>query len=252
MSNMAETAICLMGGFRVMHGSGTIPMRPSAERLVARLALKGAQTRQDVAQCLWADSSKATGLSALRTVLTRARLDAPHLVLEEGRLLRLATNNCDAADVHQWAISVLAGQEPESYPRGLGEDLLPAWDDSWLAEEREELRGLQLHALDALGQRLVLSGMLSRAARAAMAAVRIDPLRESATRLLIEVHLRQGNDLDAIKRFRRYEVLLRNEIGLIPGPALRTLIAPVLAARADRPEGSSSRLGRQTTARVSG
>jgi DNA-binding SARP family transcriptional activator len=252
MSNMMETVICLMGGFRVLRGSSVVPMRPSAERLVARLALKGAQARYDVSQCLWPESSKATGLSSLRTVLTRARFDAPHLLVEEGRILRLATDSCDAADVRQWTIDVLAGHEPELYPRGLGEDLLPGWDDSWLGEEREELRGLQLHALDALGQRLLLAGMLSRAARAAMAAVRIDPLRESATRLLIEVHLRQGNDLEAIKRFRRYEGLLRSEIGLIPGPALRTLIAPTLAARADRPEGSSRQLGRQTTLHVSG
>jgi DNA-binding SARP family transcriptional activator len=252
MSNMVETVICLMGGFRILRGSGVVPIRPSAERLVARLALKGAQTRYDVSQCLWPESCKTAGLSALRTVLTRARVDAPHLIVEDGRILRLAANNCDASDVRQWAIDVLAGEEPELYPRGLGEDLLPGWDDSWLAEEREELRGLQLHALDALCQRLLLSGMLSRAARAAMAAVRIDPMRESATRLLIEVHLRQGNELEALKRFRRYERLLRVEMGLIPGPALRTLIAPTLAARADRPEGSSRQLGRQTTLHASG
>jgi DNA-binding SARP family transcriptional activator len=108
---------------------------------------------------------------------------------------------------------------------------LPTWEDAWLIEEREELRLLQLHALDALGQRLLASGLLSRAARAAMAAVRIDPLRESANRLLIEIHLRQGNELEAVKRFRRYEALLRSEVGLIPGPAVRTLIAPILGGR---------------------
>lgn len=227
--------VLLMGGFRVFRGQGVVPIRPSVARLIARLGLKGAQPRNDLTNCLWPDSPTAVGLSALRTVLTRARLDAPGLIVSEGRVLRLATTHCDLCAVQRWAAEVLAGGDPEIFPKGLGEELLSAWDDPWLVEEREHVRLLQLHALDALSQRLMLGGLLSRAAQTAMAAARIDPLRESTTRLLIEVHLRQGNELDAVRRFRHYEALLRREFGLMPGPALRTLIAPVMAARLDQP-----------------
>jgi DNA-binding SARP family transcriptional activator len=230
-TDASGSSLHLLGGFRLMRGPHIVPVRHSAARLIARLAIKGPHPRADIAPHLWPDSPAEVALGDLRTVLTRARAEVAGLIIEEGRALRLATPECDVLTVRKWAVDVLNEVDSGTYPRGLGEELLPTWEDAWLIEEREELRLLQLHALDALGQRLLASGLLSRAARAAMAAVRIDPLRESANRLLIEIHLRQGNELDAVKRFRRYEALLRSEVGLIPGPAVRTLIAPILGGR---------------------
>ena len=46
-----------------------------------------------------------------------------------------------------------------------------------------------------------------------VAAVRLDPLRESANRLLIDVHLRDGNGTDALRQFHAYSSLLRSETG---------------------------------------
>jgi DNA-binding SARP family transcriptional activator len=63
------------------------------------------------------------------------------------------------------------------------------------------------------------------AAAAARAAVSMDPLRESATRVLLEVTLRQGNQVEAIRQFRRYQTLLRQEIGIEPSPAVTILMA---------------------------
>ena len=60
--------------------------------------------------------------------------------------------------------------------------------------------------------------------RAACAAVRADPLRESARASLIQVHLAEGNQSEAVREFARYQALLHADLGLESTPRLRDLI----------------------------
>jgi hypothetical protein len=62
----------------------------------------------------------------------------------------------------------------------LSADLLPDWYDDWVLLEAEDWRQLRLHALEALAGRLIALGCWGEAANAAGAAVRAEPLRESA------------------------------------------------------------------------
>jgi DNA-binding SARP family transcriptional activator len=73
-----------------------------------------------------------------------------------------------------------------------------------------------------------MAGRLGEACSLALAAVRMDPLRESAIRLLVEIHLREGNSLDALRRFRRYEDDLRDQVDSRPTPALVALVAHLI------------------------
>ncbi|MGH4010092.1 MAG: AfsR/SARP family transcriptional regulator [Pseudonocardiaceae bacterium] len=100
----------------------------------------------------------------------------------------------------------------------------PGWGDDWLVESREELRLLQLYALEAASQRLLVAGRFGEAAGLALAALGLDPLRESANRLLIEIHLRDGNRPDALRQFHKYQQRLRLEMDIAPGPSLTALI----------------------------
>ncbi|MDQ6727939.1 MAG: bacterial transcriptional activator domain-containing protein, partial [Actinomycetota bacterium] len=79
-------------------------------------------------------------------------------------------------------------------------------------------------ALEAVAARLTAADRLAEAVGAALAAVRAEPLRESARAALIRVHLAEGNQSDAIGEFERYRVLLRAELGIEPTPGLRKLI----------------------------
>ena len=79
-------------------------------------------------------------------------------------------------------------------------------------------------ALDALALKLAAAGRFGDAVAAALAAVRAEPLRESATAALIRVHLAEGNQSEALRAFQRYEALLASELGVDPTPALRTLL----------------------------
>ena len=57
-----------------------------------------------------------------------------------------------------------------------------------------------------------------------MLAVYADPLRESAQRALIAVHLAEGNVVEAHRVFTRYRRLILDELGVEPAIALQ---APV-------------------------
>ena len=57
-----------------------------------------------------------------------------------------------------------------------------------------------------------------------MAAVRLEPLRESATRVLIEVHLAEDNVVEAIRRLEFFERSLAAELGVEPSADLVNLV----------------------------
>jgi DNA-binding SARP family transcriptional activator len=66
--------------------------------------------------------------------------------------------------------------------------LFPGWYDDWVLLERERLRRLRLHALEVLADKLVREGRYGEAVQATYAAVRTEPLRESAHRAVVRVH----------------------------------------------------------------
>ena len=103
-------------------------------------------------------------------------------------------------------------------------DLLPDWYDDWLQDEREGLRQTRLHALESLARRLSASGRHADAIQAALAAIRLEPLRETAHHTLIEIHLAEGNWSEACRQFQRCRRLLREELGVEPSDSMRLLL----------------------------
>lgn len=59
---------------------------------------------------------------------------------------------------------------------------MPDWCDDWLVVERERLRELRIRALERVCEQLTAIGSFGQAIEAGMAAVRAEPLRESAHR----------------------------------------------------------------------
>jgi DNA-binding SARP family transcriptional activator len=123
--------------------------------------------------------------------------------------------------------------------RLLQHDLLPEWDGDWLEAEQEHHRQRRLHALERLCRRHREQGDYERAITTGLAAVGGERLRESAHRELIEIYLAEGNHAEALRQYQGYRRRLRDELGLIPSPAIRSLVAPLLGrpadARATRP-----------------
>jgi DNA-binding SARP family transcriptional activator len=125
----------------------------------------------------------------------------------------------------------LIGPEPGLMPGDadavdeLANDLLPDWDEDWLQDERERLRQLRVHALEALCIRLRTGGRDAEAVCAGQAAVAAEPLRESAQRQLITAHLAEGNVSEARRQFEIYRRLLWENLQLSPSPQMTRLLA---------------------------
>jgi DNA-binding SARP family transcriptional activator len=115
----------------------------------------------------------------------------------------------------------------------LAGELLPDWYDEWVLFERERLRELRLHALEALATRLPAAHRWGAAMDAALAAVAADPLRESAHRVVIETHLAEGNCCEAIRHYVLFRDLLRRRIGIEPSVEVGQLLGdlPIPSSR---------------------
>lgn len=224
-----QTLRCLS----VSCGTTAFTLRPTSRRLVALLAVLGATPRSEAAGLLWPDISEQRAHANLRTAIWRTRSDAAGLLADEDtHVISLACAHSDFQDVRDWAWRALRGVDPWTpIPSGANDELLPTMEEEWLTLPREELHLLQTSALEAVGQRLMLAGKLGEAAGVTAAVLRRDPIRESANRLLMEIHLRQGNQWDALRIFRRYETALRRELRVAPSPALTALVAELLNAR---------------------
>jgi DNA-binding SARP family transcriptional activator len=96
--------------------------------------------------------------------------------------------------------------------------------------EREHHRQLSLRAMEALSERMLSAGTLPQALEVALAVFAREPLRETAHRLMIRVHLADGNAFEAIRQYHLYERLALTRIGLPPSAQMRELVSGLLPA----------------------
>jgi DNA-binding SARP family transcriptional activator len=225
--------VALLGEFGLFWGSALLRVPRASQRLVAFLALHGGMVRRAaVAGSLWPDASESHAYCNLRQALGRLQrtarkaLVASKLELGLAEGVRVDIRHARALANRLLDPAVTPGQsELGTAAVGvLSAELLPDWDDDWLQLEAEDWRQLRLHALEALAGCLAAAGRWGEAAGAASAAVRADPLRESARASLIQVHLAEGNQSEAVREFTRYQALLQVDLGLEPTPRLRDLI----------------------------
>jgi DNA-binding SARP family transcriptional activator len=69
-----------------------------------------------------------------------------------------------------------------------------------------------------LSRELVKLRRCAEAVEAAMMAVSVEPLRESAQRVLIQAHLAEGNWVEGRRSFEAYRTVLQRELGVEPTP----------------------------------
>lgn len=208
-------------------------MPPSAQRLLALLALRERPLRRlHVAGTLWLDTPEERASANLRSSLWRLNRPGPRLVETTGLQLRLDPRvRVDVRESAALAHRLLTapeksdGRELELDAAVLTGELLPDWYDDWVLIERERLRQLSLHALEALARRLLGAASPAAALEAALAAMSMEPLRESAHRLLIEIHLAEGNAAEAIRQFQLCCTMFRDQLGLAPSRQLAELVS---------------------------
>ncbi|GMV86327.1 MAG: hypothetical protein AMXMBFR80_21820 [Dehalococcoidia bacterium] len=229
-----QLSVGLLDGFRLLLGQSRLaPVSGASQRLFAFLALRNRPlSRTLVAETLWPDTSDARAHASLRSAL--ARLPEPARAAISTTFSGIALADGVEVDLYRARATAHRLLLPDAQPEpgdldegaiaSLSADLLPDWYDDWAVIETEEWRQLRLHALEALAGHLVAARRFGDAAAAAVAAVRAEPLRESAHAALVRVHLAEGNQSEALRAFERYRDLLENELGLEPTPRLLELV----------------------------
>ncbi|WP_127131035.1 BTAD domain-containing putative transcriptional regulator [Georgenia sp. SYP-B2076] len=233
--NGARWSLRLFEGWQLRSDGTAVVVAYRERRLLSLLALQGERPRAHLAGLLWPDSDESRAHGNLRAAVWRVQ----HLlvgVLEESQgMMRLAPDvRVDVHELrdlaHRLASAALPDVEHALHVLHRG-TLLPGWYDDWVLEEREQLHQLRLRALETLADRLLASGDVDGALQAAMGAVTIEPLRESAHRALIRVHLMDGNHVEAVRVYRAFRLRLSTELGISVSPQIVELVRPLQTSR---------------------
>ncbi|HEX7309134.1 AfsR/SARP family transcriptional regulator [Lentzea sp.] len=224
---MTRLHIQLLGGFRLDCDRSPVHVVPGARRLLALLALRDTRVPRPVAAgLLWPDATERRAGACLRSSLWRlVKLSTPLVVATEDALALGADVEVDFRRACAFAESPDASPEAVAM---LKADLLPGWWQPWVQVERDWWRQARLRALEALSDRFRSSGDHHHAHQAAHAAVQTDPLRESAHRALVELHLADGNPAQAVRQYQSYRSQLRAELGLEPSRHIHELVRTLL------------------------
>ena len=222
-----ESLLCLIGGPYVVRHERRVSIPEGSQRLLAYVALHGGRVdRRRAAGTLWPEGADNRAAGNLRSALWRLKGAGIELLQADKTVLSLTPGTVTDVDlVCNWAARVIAGTAVDADLRSLGwcveaAEILPGWYDDWVITERERIRQRLLHGLEALGRCFLERNQPAEAVEAALDAIRIEPLRESAQHLLIDAHLAEGNVVEALRTYRAYAALLRAELGIFPSPTL--------------------------------
>lgn len=225
-----EQSVFILGGFQVVDEGRIVLLSTGEQRLLVSLALHDRPVRRIwVAGTLWPEKSEHHANASLRSSLwrlgrhsrplimtTRSHIWlAPHVVVDRREMELLAGRLLDAADE-------LTDADLERL--WLWQDLLPDWYEDWIDIERERLRQLRLYTLESVCERLIGTRRFRQATQTGLAAVAVEPLRDSAQRLLIRACLAEGNLWMATRSYRRYQELLNRELGIDPSAETQALL----------------------------
>ena len=255
---MAPWEIRLCGRAAVSDGDGLtdapLPGR-QGQLLLAYLVCHRTRAcpRYELEDVLWPKHAPASSDSALSALLSKLRRALGPDALTGRAELRLTLPEplwvdiealADAVEVAVQALDDRRWEDAAAEARaalGFGaEPFLAECDGPWVRDRRREVEGLRLRALEALGEAgLRLGGReLDAAEHAARTAIGLAPFRESAHRLLMEIHEAAGNPAEALRAFDELRQMLRDELGTAPGPAVMAVHARLL--RGDGPPAGAA------------
>jgi DNA-binding SARP family transcriptional activator len=226
----------LCGSWKLTSDGQPVSMPSSAQRLVAFVSLNESVSRSFAAGTLWPDVTEQRAHASLRSAAWRATRGAPGLLVTEGD--RLSVSDDVEVDAHQLRgifSQLLVASDDHCFDdldwaEILAGDLLPGWYDDWVLVERERLRQMRIHVVESLAHKLGSQGRYAEGIEVGMAAVAMAPLRESAHREVIRLHLAEGNVAEALRQFEVCAQLLRSDLGLEPSDLMVDLMQPVLEA----------------------
>jgi DNA-binding SARP family transcriptional activator len=203
--------------------------------------------RDELIDAIWAGAPPKDHAAALTVLLSKVRAAVGPDVLAGRGSVRLILPPDARVDVEQAMAAVhraesavvqrewtrawsaaLCAQYVTARPLLPGNDDLP-WLDGWRRRLDDTFeRALEAYAAACLG----LGGTeLAGAERAARRLVEHNPVRESGYGLLMQALAARGNVPDALRVYERARTVLRDELGIPPGPAIASLHTHLLEGR---------------------
>lgn len=210
------------------------------ERLISLLALHGRAPRPKVAGLLWPESSDEHAMTNLRAAVWRTR-QATDGILESDRTTLWLRDDVavDVDRLGQYAAAVAASPQDYSFADVAQAldcgDVLPGWYEDWVIFARERMQHVRFRAFEAMARSLLESGRTDDAARAARAALAIEPLHDGMNVVLVSSYLARGSTAEAVRHFRAYRHQLHRELGVTPSRRLLDLVEPFLLPRQRAP-----------------
>ncbi|MDQ2997852.1 MAG: AAA family ATPase, partial [Chloroflexota bacterium] len=239
----------LLGGFALEHqGAPIVIASPRLQALFAYLALHHGQPqpRRRLAFLLWPDSSEAQAQTNLRTVLHRSQVALPgvnQLLQIDAHAIAWSPDCLIALDVeafqdelNQGAAAEAAGDEASTiaaFERAViayTGDLLPDCYDEWVQPARERLRDGLLDALARLTMLLERRRDYSAALAHARRLAHLESLNEATYLTLMRLHALSGDRSGALRVYHTCATTLQQELGALPGAALRSAYEQLIAA----------------------
>jgi DNA-binding SARP family transcriptional activator/tetratricopeptide (TPR) repeat protein len=206
--------------------------------------------RDELIDALWPSAAPASPDAALRTLLSRLRRALAADVIQ-GRAELVLALPADAWIDLEAAIDAI-GRAEAALARAdwdaaweaarLALDIsrrgfMSGYDAPWIDERRREVEELMDDALECVARAGLGSGG-SRGAAAERAARTLRaraPYKESGYQVLMELLAAEGNVAEALQVYDALRVLLRDELGTIPSPAITALHERLLTEGAARP-----------------
>ncbi|MGB8467089.1 MAG: AAA family ATPase [Terrimicrobiaceae bacterium] len=251
----AVLQVRLLGSFQ-LHWCGRFLAGFKAARLQVLLAYvllhrQAPIERSKLAFLLWPDSTEAQAQTNLRRELHNLREALPgadRFVDSAGRTLHWRADAPATVDLIDFETCLSAASAAEARRDAIaartsleqamvayGGDLLPARYEDFALSERERLRNKCLGALEQLAELCVTGRDYPGAIRWTEEILRLEPLRESTCRKLMQLHERGGNRGAALQVYRALAERLQRELQAAPDPASEALFRSILARSAPTP-----------------
>ncbi len=235
----------LLGSFRLLYDDHIVKGFDQArlQELLAYLILhRGSPiSRQQLAFLFWPDSSESQARNNLRTLwlrLRRALPDADHFLTADELTVEWRRDSAGWLDVAafaaglQQADSAISGDVQaaalERAVAAYGGELLPGCYSDWLLAERDRLAQAYAAALEQLVALYEARRDYRAAIGHAQALLRHDPLHEPACAQLMRLHALNDDRAAALHTYHTCATVLRRELDIEPGPAMRRLYQQLL------------------------
>lgn len=224
----AGARLQLLRSFRLIVDGAAVNLPYSLERVIAYLAVGGPTDRSRLAGDLWPEVPERRAFGDLRSALWRLQRRCRVIDRDKDRLALGSAVEVDLTSMSDLTRALIHPTGTDALDRVPdlvnGAEILPGWDEEWLVVERERYRLFRLRALEQAGEAFLAANDSARAMEASLASISTEPYRESAHRLLIRIHLAEGNRSEALRAYHVYCRIIEDDLGIRPSSQLEELI----------------------------